>query len=503
MASSTEKILQITDLDSDGRGVGRFENLAVFVAGALPGETVSARIVAQKKAFAEAKLLEIITPSSDRVPPPCPHFGDCGGCGLQHLSYPAQLEYKYKKIGGALSRIGKLSGVKIEPVFPCSEPYRYRNKLSIPIRMIYDNTSQFSTPEAGLFHKNSRSLRPLTDCILQPEIFGRVIRLFLGFMRENGVSAYDEKSRKGLVRRLILRTAGQSVMITVVLNGKTLPYKEKLIGKLRADFFDNFSLWLNENTASGAETAGGKYTHISGTKTLFFNILNLKINLHPTAFFQVNDEVSAALYNKVYDIIKQSAYAKNFPNVTGAAGDNATVPAEGRKLAFRHQRHRPRDICGTLIDAYCGAGLLTCYLTGLCEKAIGIEIIPASVADARRLAADNNIHNVEFIEGACEDALPRLLGQSTTHNAQRIMAGQYHLTSALILDPPRAGCSPAVIDAILQNAPALICYISCDPATLARDLFRLKEKYDIVFVQPFDMFPQTAHVETLVCLTLK
>jgi 23S rRNA (uracil1939-C5)-methyltransferase len=303
--------------------------------------------------------------------------------------------------------------------------------------------------------------------------------------------------------RAPFQKSSATLQITVVVNGKDLPRKEKLIETLRERFGGDFSLWVNRvaanidpvreknrkdcaerfrggsdrAAASGAAITGKEYAHVGGAEYLPAMVFGLRLNLHPAAFFQVNDEIAAALFQAVSE----------------------TVKAAGVK---------------TVIDAYCGAGLLTCVLGKFCERAVGIEISPEAVAAARRLASENGMTNAEFIEGDCGAVLPRLLrggnARCSTRNAQinarcstrdsRLNDGNQNTETALILDPPRAGCPPSVINAILSNPPALVCYISCGPATLARDLSALKERYAVQSVRPFDMFPQTPHVETLCVL---
>ncbi|GHV00796.1 hypothetical protein FACS1894211_09000 [Clostridia bacterium] len=529
---NTPLTLKCVALDSEGRGVCRSDGLAVFVPGVLPGELAEIEITSRKKSFAEARLVKILVPSPDRIPPPCPHAGACGGCSLMSLCYPAQLDYKRRRVSDALARIAKLTDAAVLSVVPCSHPFRYRNKLSLPIRAVAPCHSDASfhseqseespsykrpnsQPTAGLFIRNTHRIYPLTDCLLQPEQFDTAARLVLDFLRENDISAYDETDGTGLARHLILRSvptghplsaAHSPLSLTLVLNGCVLPRNEALVSKLQAAFPDTFSLWLNVNAARTAEITGKQYIHIGGAERLPADFFGLAFDLHPAAFFQVNGEISARLFEAVRDIIK----AGNFPAV---------------------------------IDAYCGAGLLTCVLSRHTRRITGVELSPEAVADARRLAARNGIANAEFIAADCAEVLPGLLSRekdlypvageafckklpprplqklssfschsnSSCHSERSEESPSHKITTdnsqisaspqlALILDPPRSGCSSAVIDAILKSPPALICYISCDPATLARDLFRLKERYDVTLVQPFDMFPQTPHVETLAVL---
>jgi 23S rRNA (uracil1939-C5)-methyltransferase len=448
--------VEVYALNSEGRGVARAEGMTVFAEGALPGERALCIVSAVKRNYAEAALSRLLCPSAERALPLCPYFGVCGGCTLMHLKYSAQLEYKRRKVSDNLERIGKLKDVAVAQPIMGKHALRYRNKLSMPVRAVNGRI------KTGFFLKNSHSLIVLTDCLLQPDNCAEVIGVFLNFADKHGISGFDPATGKGLVRHLVIRTYYKPpyeryIMLTVVVNGSNLPYSNELAHALRTAFGENFSLYMNLNpTPFDYPVTSGQYIHLAGMERLPLEYFGLNIELHPAAFFQVNDSVFIELFTRAAELLD-----------------------EGK--------------CDTVIDAYCGAGLLTALAARRAKRVIGIEISPEAVEDARGLCRRNGVTGAEFITADCSDALPRVLKNEAAHGGK----------TALILDPPRGGCAKRVIEAILHTPPQQILYISCDSATMARDIGLLKQEYTLLSVQPYDMFPYTEHIEVLAQLQRK
>lgn len=441
-------ILDIIDLSVEGQGVARYEGLAIFVKNALLGERVSATILSVKKTYCYAKTDTILLPSNDRVTPACPHFFKCGGCTLMHMSYAAQKKFKENKLNNTLKKIGKVDVDKIDSVhvIESSRELCYRNKLSMPVREVDGKIS------AGLFRGNSHDLIPMEKCLLQTEKTLAPVKILLDYMNENVVSAYNETTGRGTVRHIVVRAVSDITVVTIVLNDRKLKNADKLSNSLK-EKIDNVSLYYNYNTKNNNVILGDEFVHISGEPCPKITLQGLSVQIHPASFFQVNDDIAFKLFNAVTDIVKNIS-----PDV--------------------------------VVDAYSGAGFMTMLLSRYAKKAYGIEIVPEAVADAKNNAAANGITNIDFILGDCAEKLPPLI------------SGLKDEKFCLVLDPPRKGCDEKVINSILLSAPKNIVYISCDPATLSRDICRLSDKYKVTLIKPFDMFPQTPHMETLALLEL-
>lgn len=439
--------LEITALGSEGQGIGRYLGYAVFVEGALPGEKVSARIIKAGASFGVGKLNRVILPSNERVTPKCRYFGRCGGCTLQHMSYGAQLSYKTRLVKDALVRIGGFSDPNVLPAIGMEEPFRYRNKAAFPA------TNAEQGIEFGLFAPRSHRVISISDCLIQNTAGILAMQAVQEWAGECGLKAYDENTGRGDVRHVIVRTSsfGKS-MVTVVTTGK-MPRPERLVDLLQKRLPNFSSLIHNINKEKTNAITGERYRVVWGEEALDEKLCGLVFSVASASFLQVNTVQTSVLYEKAIEF---------------AALDGEDV----------------------VLDLYCGIGTLSLVAAKKAKEVIGIEIVQQAIENARENAKRNGIGNARFICGAAEEVLPELIRDG-------------NLTpSAVILDPPRKGCEAQAVNAIAETGAKRIVYVSCNPATLARDCALLKKAgYELVVAQPVDMFPQTSHVETVVLIT--
>lgn len=431
--------LEVLSTGINGEGVSKVDGKTVFIRGAIQGELVRAKIILVKKSFDIAILDKILRPSAHRVTAPCPLFGKCGGCDLQHLSYDAQLRIKRQTLSDTLLHVGKIEAPVDEVV--ASTPLRYRNKLSLPVR------SAGGEIKIGLFARGSHRVIPCEDCLLQHEWNAPLISALKEFMTENSISAYDEESGCGTIRHLVARMAAGILTVTVVATQdlNVEPLFEKL-----TRLFPSVRLFVNENKSKNNVILGEKW-HFRGEKIHPEQIDGLSVDIHPGSFFQVNDEIRELLYA---DIAK---------TVHGSVA----------------------------IEAYSGAGLLSARLAQNATAVYGIEINKQAHESAMEIKRRNSLDNFSPIQGDVGKELAPLLNRIGDKNP------------FLVIDPPRSGLGEQAIACILSALPQNIVYVSCNPATLARDLSLLRSHYDVDRITPYDMFPQTMNVETLVVLSRK
>lgn len=430
----------ITDLNSDAQGVLKTKTgEVVFVPYALTGEEISAQIINTKSKFAIGKLTEIKNASSSRTEPICPYFYKCGGCDLMHTNQATQLKYKTNKVKNCFS---KIAGIDID-VKPCINlnSLRYRNKIALPVS---------ENGEIGLYRKNSHNVLPIEDCKITQEWNKTLIDATKEYIHKTGVSCYNETTKTGLIKHIVARKINNSILITLVINGKNLPHLETLVDILKQRF-DSFGLNLNLNRLNNNVILAPEWANVYGLKELTATEFGVTYPVSNASFYQVNDEIKKAIYTEVLNNINPSS---------------------------------------VVIDAYSGAGLLSGIISKHCKKCYGVEIVPEATENANKLKSFNHLKNLENINGDCAKIIPELI---KTLNTEEII---------VTLDPPRKGCDKKVLDAIILAKPNKIIYISCDPATLARDckIVLSSNNYSISLVQPFDMFPNTKHVETLVIL---
>jgi 23S rRNA (uracil1939-C5)-methyltransferase len=443
-------VVEIVSLGFEGEGVGKIDNFTVFVQGALKGETVKIKIVKVAKSFAHGKLIEVIKPSEHRVEPKCGIYKRCGGCQLQHLSYEAQLDFKTQRVKEVMERIGKLDGVVIHPTLGMKDPFRYRNKVQLPVGMANGKV------QIGFYAPRSHDIIDMDTCLIQHEIADKVIELTRNWITMYNIEPYDEITDSGLIRHIMIRKGFNTgeVMVVIVTKEEKLPNSKEFIDMMLKNIEGIKSIIQNINSKKTNVVLGEKNVTLWGENKIADYIGEFKYNISPLSFFQVNPVQTEVLYKK----------ALEYANLTGSE---------------------------TVFDAYCGAGTISLFLSRNAKKVYGVEIVPQAIEDAKINAIENKVDNTEFIVGEAEKIIPELI-------AKGIKA------EVVVVDPPRKGCEKSLLEAISKMQPKRIVYVSCDPATLARDLGILKELgYETVEIQPVDMFPQTAHVETVVLIERK
>lgn len=436
--------LRIEGYGSAGEGVARLEGQAVFVKGALAGEVCQVQLLKVGKSAAWGRVTQVLTPVPGRQSPDCPRYPRCGGCQLRHMTYAEELRFKRQKVQDALQRIGGWTG-RVEKIHGAEAPDRYRNKIQFPVA---------DGPRVGFFRARSHEVIDAEDCLLQPLAATRLREAFKLWMERYQVPAYDERVHGGLIRHFYVRVnrRGQS-LCAVIANGTDLPHQEELVQALRRAEPDLAGVVLSVNQEKTNVILGKTHRCLWGRDYLEDTLCGLTFRLSVPSFYQVNREQAEVLY--------------------------------GRALAFAGLTGRE-----TVLDLYCGIGTITLVMARQAKRAIGAEVIPAAVEDAKANAARNEVTNAEFL---CADAA----------QAAQTLADRGLRPDVICVDPPRKGLAPAVIDAIVQMAPQRLVYVSCDPATLARDVKRMEEQgYVLQRAEAVDLFPRTAHVET-VCLLSK
>jgi len=455
--------INITVITEDGDGIGRIpgDGRVVFCKGALPGEKIEAQIIKVTKDYAVAKVNEIIEKSPDRITPDCSYTGKCGGCSFRHCSYEAHLKTKQQYVRDCIERIGGFSeNSKIEflPIIGMENPYNYRNKAIFPF-----STDRDGNIISGFYRKNSHSVIEIDNCKIENPMASQIRLAVTEFATTYNLTAYNEETGKGLIRNLMVRTSrSQSeAMAVLAINGNTLPHTNEFISFLTEKCPFVSSVFVNINKTSGNKVSGDKYIHLYGKEKLRDAILDTWFDISPMSFYQVNPEQTDRLYSVV----------KDFANLRG--NEN-------------------------ILDIYCGIGTIGLCLANNAQKSgnpikslTGIEYIRQAVVDAEHNATLNDITNAKFYDGDAGKVLSDL-------SEKGALADKYDL---VILDPPRKGCDKKLLDTAISVNPEKIVYVSCNAATLARDLKYLREiGYEPNKVQPVDMFPFAGHVESVVCL---
>ena len=437
--------LSCDGLGADLEGVGHHEGMAVFVPGLLPGETAPVRIVKVQSRFAFGRMVGApVVPASVRRAPDCSAYPRCGGCTGRHMTYAATLEAKRRQVADCFRRIGHIS-IDVPHVLGMDEPSAYRNKTALPVGGTANH------PQLGFFAPRSHALIPIDSCPNAMPPADELCRAFLGWMRAYHIPPYMEETHSGLVRHLVIRVNRQGqAMVTVVVNGSSLPHEQELADALSP--LGAVSVILNENRERTNVILGRRFRTIRGKDTLTDTLCGLTFDLSPAAFFQVNPTQTERLYQTALDFAQL----------------------------------RPDDM---LCDVYCGAGTITLMMARHCRSALGIEVVPQAIENARQNARRNGITNADFRTGAAEEVLPQLVAEGLRPDV-------------IVVDPPRKGLDPAVIAAIAAAEPRRIVYVSCNVATQARDAALLQEAgYGLDKVQPVDMFCWTSGVETVALLS--
>lgn len=486
--------LWIEDMSVDGEGIGKADGVAFFVKDAVVGDKVRIKILKMKKRYGYGRLLQVLEPSPYRVQPLCKSYRQCGGCQVQALDYAQQLKYKEKKVWDSLSRIGgfdlkKEQGILFHPIIGMEEPFFYRNKAQFPI-----GTDKDGKIVTGFYAARSHQIIPNRKCFLGVDINEKILDIVIDFMQEYHILPYDEVARKGLVRHVLIRYgfATKEIMVCLVINGRNLPHADKLVERLRT-LAGMTSIVLNVNERNTNVILGEEIICLWGKAYITDYIGDVKYQISPLSFYQVNPVQTKKLYETALD------YA-------GLSGEEAVW------------------------DLYCGIGTISLFLAQKAKHVYGVEIVEAAIADAKNNARINGIDNVTFLVGKAEEVLPEyyergvseieqsLLPEDSEENVQegkigfqekencvpKVQAGDMSRPEVIVIDPPRKGCDEKCLETILKMKPERVVYVSCNPATLARDLKYLCEKdYEIKEVQPVDMFPQGVHVESICLLHRK
>ncbi|WP_240941258.1 23S rRNA (uracil(1939)-C(5))-methyltransferase RlmD [Paenibacillus sp. HB172176] len=451
--------MDIVGLTHEGEGVGRSDGFTLFVHGALPGEKVRAKVMKLKKQYGYARMEELLAPSGDRVEPPCEIYKECGGCQLQHLDYEAQLAWKRQHVVDNLTRIGKLNNITVHPTIGMDEPWKYRNKASVPVGHASVRSGGADRVEeggadgliAGFYARGSHRIIDMDDCLIQHEHNDEVIRVVKGIARELRVTPYDEESGTGVLRHIMARTGVVTgeIMVVLVTNGKRLPRQPEWIEHIRKALPAVKSIVQNVNERSTNVIFGDETKVLWGSEVIYDELDGIRFAISARSFYQVNPAQTVALYRKAVEYAALSGTEK-------------------------------------VIDAYCGIGTISLFLARQAGEVYGVEIVPEAIEDAKRNAQLNGIENASFEAGPAEVVIPRWRDEGIE-------------ADVIVVDPPRKGCDPALLDTILDISPERVVYVSCNPSTLARDLRVLEDGgYRTVEVQPVDMFPHTVHVECVV-----
>ncbi len=491
--------LVIEDMAVDGAGIGKVDGVAFFVKDAVIGDRVLIKIMKMKKRYGYGRLLEVLEPSSCRIEPRCEYYRQCGGCQIQAMNYVQQLEFKKKKVRDNLERIGGFSlrdkitsneqGILFHPIIGMEEPFFYRNKAQFPI-----GTDKDGRIVTGFYAARSHQIIPNRKCYLGVEVNEKILNMVISFMEEYHIPAYNEISGKGLVRHVLVRYgfATKEIMVCLVVNGRKIPHVEKLVERLKS-LTGMTSITLNVNEENTNVILGNEIICLWGQAYITDYIGSIKYQISPLSFYQVNPVQTRKLYET----------ALNYAGLTGTE---------------------------IVWDLYCGIGTISLFLAQKARHVYGVEVVEDAIADARNNAKCNGIENVTFFVGRAEEVLPEfyekamqqldkklltgcceemqengqtVLPEENKGNAGERSEGMLH-PDVIVVDPPRKGCDEKCLETILKMKPERVVYVSCDPATLARDLkYLCREEYELRQVQPVDMFPQSVHTETVVMLSHK
>ena len=443
--------LKIEDCGIDGEGIGKADGFTVFVKDAVIGDTVRAKIMKAKKNYGYGRLEEIITPSPDRVEPKCQFARQCGGCQLQALSYEKQLEFKTSKVRGHLERIGGFTDIPMEKILGMEQPFHYRNKAQFPV-----GKSKDGRIITGFYAGRTHSIIENRDCALGVTQNKEVLDRVIAHMEKFHIQPYDENTGKGLVRHVLIRYGffTDEMMVCLIINGEKLPGEEALVKSLR-QIPETVSVMVNVNKKRNNVILGEKVRLLWGQPYITDKIGEISYQISPLSFFQVNPYQTGRLYGKALEYAQLSG--------------NETV-----------------------WDLYCGIGTISLFLAQKAKMVRGVEIIPAAIENAKENARLNGFDNTEFFVGKAEEVLPEQFARTGER------------ADVIVVDPPRKGCDETLLSTIIKMQPDRVVYVSCDSATLARDLKYLCERgYELKKVCPVDMFPNTVSVETVVLLSHK
>lgn len=452
----------IEDIGVNGEGIGKVNGYTLFIKDAVIGDIVEAKVIKAKKNYGYARLLKIITPSLDRAEPKCAFARKCGGCQIQEMTYDKQLEFKNQKIKGNLERIGgfraELLDEVMEPIVGMENPFYYRNKAQFPF-----GTDKNGNPITGFYAGRTHDIIANTDCALGVSVNQEILEKILDYMKTYQIHSYDEKTGKGLIRHALIRYGfvTEEIMVCLIINGEKLPHSGELIEEL-TKIEGMTSITISKNTRNTNVIMGDSYEILWGQGFITDYIGEIKYQISPLSFYQVNPVQT----KKLYEIAMDYAELK---------GDE------------------------TVWDLYCGIGTISLFLAQKARSVYGVEIVPQAIEDAKQNARINGIENAQFYVGKAEDVLPEYYREyAKAHPGERAHA------DVIVVDPPRKGCEESLLKTMVEMEPERIVYVSCDSATLARDLkYLCGGGYVLERVRGADCFPMSVHVETVALLTRK
>lgn len=452
LKKNQEILLTIEDFTKDGEGLGKYQGFPLFVKDTVIGDRVKISITKLKKNYGYGRLLAILEPSPDRVEAPCPVVRQCGGCKIQQLSYEQQKKFKWRQVSNCLQRIGSFPDIekKMEPIYAMDSPWHYRNKAQYPVGL--DKKGQIT---AGFYAGHTHTIIPNTDCLIQAKVNKDILEIILNYLRKNNIQPYDEKTHTGLVRHILTRVGFVTgeIMVCLVINGKKeqLKHISALISRLSA-IPGMTSILINTNTDRTNRILGSTCRTLWGKPYIEDYIGDIRYQIGPLSFFQVNPVQTKVLYSK----------ALEYAGLTG------------EEIVW---------------DLYCGIGTISLFLAQRAKHVYGVEIVPDAIADARNNAAINGMDNVTFYVGKAEEIVPAEYARTGIR------------PDVIVVDPPRKGCEASLLHTMITMAPRRIVYVSCDPGTLARDcLILCQDRYTIDKVAVVDQFAHSCHCE--VCVKL-
>lgn len=460
MKKNDTAIVKIEDIGVDGEGIGKKDGYTLFVKDAIIGDTVEVKVMKAKKNYGYARLMKVIEPSRYRTKAKCPFARKCGGCQIQEMNYERQLRFKYDKVKNNLKRIGGFSDDLLdrvmEPIVGMEEPFYYRNKAQFPF-----GTNRDGEVITGFYAGRTHDIIANTDCALGVSVNREILEIILAFMKEYHIPAYDEKTGEGLIRHVLIRYGftTKEIMVCLVVNGSSIPESSALIKEL-VKIEGMTSITISKNTRRDNVIMGNSYEVLWGQGYITDYIGNVKYQISPLSFYQVNPVQTEKLYG----------LALEYANLNGGE---------------------------TVWDLYCGIGTISLFLAQKAKQVYGVEIIPQAIEDAKNNARINGIDNADFYVGKAEEVLPKYYDDyANAHQGKRAHA------DVIVVDPPRKGCDETLLQTMVEMAPDRIVYVSCDSATLARDLKILCDRgYEIKKVRPVDQFPHTGHVECVVLMS--
>ena len=459
MQKNETAIVTIEDIGVNGEGIGRVDGYTLFIKDAVIGDVAEVKVTKAKKNYGYARLMRVITPSKDRVEPVCPHARRCGGCQIQEMSYERQLAFKQAKVKGNLERIGgfspEVTEKTMDPIVGMDEPFYYRNKAQFPF-----GTDKAGNPVTGFYAGRTHDIIENTDCALGVSVNKEILELTLEFMKRYKIASYNETTGEGLIRHALIRYGFKTgeIMVCYVINGKKIPHAEVLVEKLSA-IKGMTSITISPNRNRTNVIMGETYETLWGQGYITDYIGDVRYQISPLSFYQVNPAQTEKLYGLALEYAQLSGHE-------------------------------------TVWDLYCGIGTISLFLAQQAREVQGVEIVPQAIEDARRNAEINGIENARFYVGKAEEVLPKYY-----ENYAKEHPGEHAHADVIVVDPPRKGCEESLLRTMVEMEPERIVYVSCDSATLARDLKFLcgEGGYRLEKWRAVDQFPMTVHVET-VCL---